>query len=84
MGLNGQLHVSAALNLRKEPRVTIEYKSGLPKSRSDRIVSTFVKYVSCFGDNVYQDSSSLTQLFYKELSKCYYLTVLHHVNYVYK
>jgi len=35
--------------------------------------STFVKYVRCLGDNVYQDTSSLAQIFYKEV----YILVLH-------
>jgi len=47
-------------------------------------VSTFCKQASCLGDNAYQDSSSHTQLFYKELSTFYFLTVLRHVNCVWK
>jgi hypothetical protein len=46
-------------------------------------VSTFCKYVRCLGDNVYLDPSSYKQLFYTELSKFYYMTVVRHVNCVY-
>jgi len=35
-------------------------------------VSTVVKYLSCLRNTVYQDSSSLTRIFYKELSTFYY------------
>jgi hypothetical protein len=43
--------------------------------------STFVNQESCPGDTVYQDPSSLlSQLFYKELSKFYYLALLRYVN----
>lgn len=38
------------------------------------------KYVSGLWDT--EDSSSLIQLFYKDLSRFYYFTVFHHVNYV--
>jgi len=37
------------------------------------------KQASCLGDNAYEDSSSVTQLFYKEMSTFYYLALLHHV-----
>ena len=47
------------------------------KNHHWRIVSIFVKYVSCLRDTVCEDFSSLSQLLYK----FYNLTLLHHVNY---
>jgi hypothetical protein len=44
----------------------------------------YVKYVRCLSDTVYQDSSSIIQLFHKELSTFYCFTLLQHVNYVKK
>ena len=47
-------------------------------------MSSFVKQTGHLTVIAYWVASSLTQLFYKELSTFYYLTPLHHVNYVQK
>ena len=52
--------------------------NGSCQSRS--VMSASVNYVSCLRDAVYQDSSSVTLLFYKKLSTVCCLTLLHRVN----
>jgi len=41
--------------------------------------ANFGKYMACFRATIYQDSSTLTQLFYKESLRFDYLIILHHV-----
>jgi hypothetical protein len=79
-----RLQVTVRLRGRARTRTTRVLRSSvvLPNLAYLKTVSTFVKYVSCLGDTVYQDSSSLTQLFCKELTAFYYLTHLRHVSYV--